>query len=121
MPEGQYSGQKCTYEYTTDLNATYLIVLDATLGDLTDNGMVLATETTTGVPAPSRFEPRQVFWVGTLNGRPVRKRIICGDANAPLYATDVSQNLTIDGVAGRTTGRKGEKLTFVNICQPATP
>lgn len=121
MAEGQYSGLKCTYEYVTDLNATYLLVLDATLGGLTGNGLVLATETTNGTPAPSRFEPRTVFWVGTLNGRSVRKKIICGTQDADYYATDVSQNLTIDGADGRTTGRKGEKLSFVNICQTATP
>lgn len=121
MPEGQYSGTKCTYEYVSDISAKYLIVLDETLGSLVGNGLILATETTTGTPAPRRFEPRTVFWTGIINGRNVRKQVICGTPDADYYATDVSQTLEIDGVVGRTTGRRGEKLTFVNICQTPAP
>lgn len=120
MPEGQFSGERKTYEYTDDLGNVYLLTLDATLGDLTDNGLTEATETTTGTPAPKRFEPRVVFWQGTLSGKSVRKQLVCGDPNAPLYGLNVAQALTIDGVAGFTTGRKGEKLSFLKLAS-ATP
>lgn len=115
MPEGQFSGVRKTYEYTSDTGAVYLLTLDATLGDLTDNGLTPATQTTTGTPAPKRFEPRVVFWSGTLNGKEVKKNLICGSTSAPLYDLNISQAQTVDGVAGITTGRKGEKLSFLRL------
>lgn len=118
MPEGQFSGERKTYEYTSDTGATYLLTLDATIGDLTDNGLTPATQTTTGIPAPKRFEPRVVFWSGLLGTKQVKKSLVCGTTDAPLYDLNISQALTIDGVNGTTTGRKGEKLSFLKL--PAT-
>lgn len=113
MPEGQFTGQRGSYVYTNDEGNTYLLTLDQTLGDIVGNGLVAATSTTVAGGPPARFKPRVVFWQGTLNGREVRKSIVC-NSDGSLY-TDVSQALTIDGVAGVTTGRRGEKLTYVRL------
>jgi len=124
MPEGQFSGSKCTYEYTNDEGTNFLLTLDQTLGDLSGNGLVLATQESTAVPKPTGFQPRIVFWqslapVGT-NRSLSRKELVVGDLSADYYATSVSQMITIDGVEGRTTGRRGEKLSFANICQTSS-
>lgn len=113
MPEGQFSGPRAAYEYTSDNGSTYLLTLDQTLGGLMGTGLTAATSGSTAVSAPRRFKPRVVFWQGVLNGNQVRKEIVC-DADGTLY-TDTSQALTVDGVAGSTTGRRGEKLTFVTL------
>lgn len=121
MPEGQFSGGRCTYEYTSDENQLYLITMDETLGNLVGNGLTLASATSTGVPKPIGFSPRIVYWqslapVGT-NKNLSRKELVAGNLDADYYGTSVSQLVDIDGVPGRTTGRRGEKLSFANICQ----
>jgi len=118
MAEGQYTGQRKAYLYTPDSgDNVYLISTDVTLATLAGTGLVEATTANiaNARPAPKRFKPRVVFWQGTLNGRTVRKAIICGTTGAALYDKDSPQAVTIDGVAGSTTGRRGEKLSFLNL------
>lgn len=117
MPEGQFTGARENYLYENDGGTNYLITTDATLGGIDTNGLTVATSANAADanPAPKRFKPRVVFWQAELDGRIVRKEIICGDVTADLYASDTSQALTIDGVAGFTTGRRGEKLSFLRL------
>ncbi len=117
MPEGQFTGARANYLYEGDGGTNYIITTDETLGGLPGTGLEVATtaNATNANPAPKRFEPRVVFWQAELDGRMVRKEIICGDVTADLYASDTSQALTIDGVAGFTTGRRGERLTFLRL------
>lgn len=118
MPEGQFTGTRSTYLYTPDSgDDLYLITTDTTLGSLAGAGLTAATSANieNAKPAPKRFKPRVVFWQGTLNGNRVRKAIICGSTDATLYDSDSPQALTIDGVAGSTTGRRGERLTFLSV------
>lgn len=119
MPEGQYSGQRKSYIYESDAGKKYLLLLDSTLAGLANTGLVEANaeNAATATPAPKRFKPRVVFWQGTLNNRTVRKALVCGDVTATVYAKDTSQEITIDGVNGSTTGRRGEKLSFVSLGQ----
>lgn len=123
MPEGQFTGSRQTYVYTNDAGEEYLITTDATLGDLENTGLVVATAANTAgaSPAPKRFTPRAVYWQGELDGNVVRKRLVCGAAEADLYGSDISQAVTIDGVAGFTTGRVGEKLSFLRLSEAAEP
>lgn len=117
MPEGQYTGQKAIYEYTADSGETYLLSLDATLGDIAECNLTKANTNTTGLPKPLRFKPRVVFWQGTLDGRQVRKSLVC-ETDSTLYETDKSSSLTIDGVTGKTTGRRGETFSYLNLSDP---
>lgn len=123
MPEGQYTGQRKSYIYESDAGKKYILLLDSTLAGLANTGLVEATSgnTADATPAPKKFKPRVVFWQGTLNNRTVRKALVCGDVTATLYAKDTSQTVTIDGVDGSTTGRRGEKLSFVKLAQAANP
>ncbi len=112
MAEGQFTGPRKRYQYTTDQDDTLNIRTDATLGDLAGAGMgaFVAGE---GTPKPTGFQPRGVYWKGTQAGyEDKRKFIICGTVDATLYASDTPQAVTIDGVAGITTGRRGEQVTF---------
>ena len=111
MPEGQFSGSRGKYEYLRDSAVVYKLTLDQTLGDIGEAGLTVASATSTAVNKPVGFKPRVVFWQGTLNGEIKRKEIVCGRTST-LYATDKSQALTVDGVGGVITGRRGEKLTF---------
>lgn len=111
MPEGQFSGSRAKYEYLSDSGTIFKLTLDETLGNIEAAGLTVALPTSTAVNKPTGFKPRVVFWQGTLNGDVKRKEIVCGRTST-LYATDASQALTVDGVAGVITGRRGEKLTF---------
>ena len=116
MAEGQFSGRRRPYLYTSDSGEVFLLLKDETLGDIAGSGLVRATTANIGnaSAAPKRFEARGVYWQGELNNRVVRKFITCA-ATGTLYVGNVPQALTIDGVAGSTTGKRGEQLTFVSI------
>lgn len=113
MPEGQYTGQRGKYVYTSDDGRTYVLTMDATLV-LSNSGLTVFDPANPGSAQnkPMRFRPRGVYWEGDLNGRPVRKRLIAGTAASGLFSAASSQAITIDGVAGNTTGRVGERLTY---------
>lgn len=116
MPEGQYSGTRATYIYVSDSNASYLLTLDTTLGDIAGTGLTRATtgNSTGSTPAPKRFQPRCVYWQGDLGGKTKRKRIVC-NRDGTLFATAAPATVNIDGVSGSTTGRRGEKFTFGSL------
>lgn len=122
MAEGQYSGRRRPYLYISDSGEVFLLQKDETLGDLTGTALTRATTGNVGTatPVPKRFEPRGVFWQGELDGRVVRKFLVC-NATGTLYVGNVPQAVTIDGVAGFTTGKRGEQLTFVTIPVDDTP
>jgi hypothetical protein len=113
MAEGQFTGLRGRYIYVSDSGREFVRVADETLATVA--GSTNAAEPSTGAAdgaLPSRFKPRGVFWEGVLSGRLVRKFIVCGTLESPLYAADTRRALTIDGVSGTVTGRKGEKQTF---------
>lgn len=114
MAEGQFLGQKDSYVYTSDNGTQFAIRRDRTLilGEAT--GLTLYAEGSEfAFPLPRGFRMRGVYWQGLLDTRIVRKFLVCGTLDATLYATDSSTNLTIDGVPGVTTGKRGEKQAYV--------
>lgn len=112
MGIGQFTGTRSKYQYTNDQGETYNLKLDDTLATLTGTGLTAAVAGE-GIPKPTGFQPRGVYWKGTATGfTTARKFIICGTVDAELYGSDSPQAVTIDGVAGITTGRRGESLSF---------
>lgn len=116
MAEGQYAGLRGNYEYTSDDGTEYIISTDRTLGAIAGADLQLATASSTAVAVPKRFRPRVVYWQGELNDRIVRKKIIC-DSTSTLYQNNKSVALAIDGVAGFTTGRRGERFSYLKLNQ----
>lgn len=112
MPEGQFQGDRAKYVYVSDDGRSYRLNLDVTLATLAGTGLVADTETSGATNKPTNFKPRVVFWQGTLNQLLRRKELICGTNDAPLFASPTSQLLTVDGVVGVITGRRGETLTY---------
>lgn len=117
MAEGQFTGRKRAYVYISDTNDTYIIRRDATLGDLAGADLELATTSADGVNKPTSFSPRGVHWEGILNGRVVRKFLIC-NRTGEFYQLNQSVALTIDDVPGFITGRKGEVASFIKVEPP---
>lgn len=124
MAEGQYQGRRGYYLYTSDVGETFVIQTDQTLGGLAGTGLTPATRQNVGNAnrPPVRFKPRGVHWQGVLDSRIVRKFIICnsGTANV-LFSSGFSVGLTIDGVSGVTTGRRGESATYANLPSGTAP
>lgn len=111
MPEGQFSGPRGRYVYTSDSGQQYILTLDVTLAAVTGTGLSVAAPGGTIPPPPKKFKPRIVWWQGVLSGKVVRKRVVC-NRPSPLYETPGASAIAIDGVDGRTTGRVGERLTY---------
>jgi|FLYL01.1.fsa_nt_gi hypothetical protein len=115
MAEGQFLGSKSRVVYTSDADQSIILTLD---DDLITAGQSLPSYDPEEPPAnvsgkPNRFKPRGVYWQateGSLAG--ARKFLVCGSPDAPLYRTNAGTALAIDGVAGVTTGRRGERVTF---------
>lgn len=109
MAEGQELGTKATYIYRTDANDDYVILRDITLAMPAISGLYLFEE---GAPdldnLPRGLKPRGVHWVGYSGTRLIRKFIICGTQDAPLFVLKSSAPVTIDGTLGFTTGKRGE-------------
>lgn len=124
MAEGQYTGKRGYYLYTSDVGEVFVILTDVTLATAADTGLVAATRGNIGnaTRPPQRFKPRGVHWQGELNGRIVRKFLICNAGTEDrLYSSGFSVGVTIDGVSGVTTGRRGEVVTYANIPAGAPP
>lgn len=122
MPEGQFLGKKGSYIYTADSGALYVLRRDQTLATLPGVDLPPATVNSDNLQAtPQGIKYRGVYWQSELNGRLVRKFIICGSVLSTLYEKDVSTDLTIDGVAGYTTGKKGEAVSFTRLALAPEP
>lgn len=106
MPQGQTTGPRRYFRYTDDDGAQSSVLLDETLGEL--GGLVLDDNLP---PPPRRFRLRGVYVQGTVAGEVVRKFIVCAP-DSGLYRSNNSQPVAIDGVTFRTTGRRGERLSF---------
>jgi hypothetical protein len=117
MPVGQFTGSRQTYIYVADDNNSYLLKMDETLGSIDGAGNVVATIANSGDAQnkPVGFQPRGVYWEATAAPIGARKFIVCGDRADDLYSAETSQALTIDGVAGITTGRRGERFTYTRL------
>lgn len=122
MPEGQFLGKKGSYRYTADSGSVYVLRRDQTLATVNGADLPPAVVGDEGLSAtPQGLKHRGVFWQAELNGRIVRKFIICGSILSALYEKDTSSDLTIDGVPGYTTGKRGEQLSFVRLALAPTP
>ena len=114
MP-GNLLGQKVKVAYTTDSGVKIRLSRDI---DLVPSSAGLATDLTGTTPRPTGFTPRGVYVEATIAGdenisdRKARKFIVCA-ANSTLYTSDQPQNVSIDGVVFKTTGRKGETQRFI--------
>lgn len=119
MPEGQFLGERGYFLYNSDAEVDYVIQTDATLGNLPQAGLVEADEDNAENVAfkPARLQPRGVHWQGVLNGRTVRKFIVCS-LESEIYKASGSNPLTVDGVQGVTTGRRGEVFSFPLLRKP---
>lgn len=114
MPEGQFSGQKDSYVYTSDNGTQFAIRRDRSLILGESTGLTLYDASAPFAFAlPRGFKPRGVYWQGLLNTRVVRKFLICGTLDAVLYVTDSSSAVVVDGVSGVITGKRGEQSSFV--------
>ena len=108
MP-GNLLGPKSKVQYTSDAGIDYVLRVDDDL-IASNSGLVLGD---VGQPHPVGWAPRGVHCQAVVGGKTVRKFLICGTSAAGLYATNLPQTVTIDGVDFTTTGRKGEVQRFL--------
>lgn len=114
-------GPKKKYKYIMDDGTVIKLRLDATYGDLAATGLSALTTADNAVNKPSNFTPRVVFWQsnptqddgagGTQENPVVRRSFVCA-ADSPAYTSVDQFSITVDGIEGQTTGRKGETVSF---------
>jgi len=107
----QRLGPRRYYTYTSDSGEDYSLLLDETLAIVPGTGLVLEVAGTNNPQPPRRFKPRGVYWASNTLGLS-GKFIVCGTVGSTLYAKNSSTGVTIDEEEGRTTGRKGEKVSY---------
>lgn len=114
MAQGQFLGPRGQYVYTSETGAQYVLTLDADLAGL--SGTLTAFNPAApgaAIVIPKRFTPRGVYWQGTATGYTTkRKFIVVGGPTDPIYDISAPTSLTIDGIAGKITGRRGERISF---------
>lgn len=106
MP-GNTLGTRKWFGYTSDTGETYSF--------LTDNDLGVAAGATPDVSSPNfprRFKPRVLFVQATIAGKIVSKSLIIPTADSSLFASSVSQSVTVDTTAFTSTGRRGESVSF---------
>ena len=112
MPlDGQRLGKKDRYTYTADDGQKFALKLDITLATAGAQGLASTTTADGTTNKPTNFTPRGVHWQAIVDGAPVRKFLVC-NADSALYTATTQTEVTVDGLVGRTTGRRGEKLTY---------
>jgi hypothetical protein len=112
-------GPKKKYKYTMDDGTVIKLRLDQTYGDLAACGLTPVTTADNAINKPSNFKPRVVFWQATAvpesDNEPavgsVRRMLVCAPDSSAYTSVD-NFSITIDGVAGQTTGRRGETISF---------
>lgn len=105
---GNTLGPRGKYAYTSDTGEVYNITTDV---DLATAAGLPASTAGVGSAKPTSLSLRVVFCQATIGGRLVRKSLPV-NADSPLYDTDASTTVTIDGTVFTTTGRKGESYSF---------
>lgn len=103
---GNTLGERRSYRYTSDTGTAYCIVTDLDLG--TAAGLTLSTEHPS---LPRRFRPRVVFVEAIVGTKKVRKALVV-NTNSDLFS-DTAESVLIDGVTFTSTGRRGEKYSWV--------
>lgn len=114
MPEtGNKLGSRSWWLYTDDTGETYSTQLDDT------NAEVMGFEKNDENPnLPRRFTMRGVY---AENAAGDRKFLPAPTADSDVYSSNISITLDIDGEEWKTTGRKGEKLSYARNKTEAAP
>lgn len=105
-------GPRAKYKYTMDDGTVIKLRLDKDLGDLAETGLVPVTTADNAINKPLSFQPRVVYWQYIdAAGKISRKALVCA-VDAPAFISKDNFDITIDGLAGQTTGRRGEQISF---------
>lgn len=103
---GNKLGKRKYYKYTSDTGGEYSYLTDI---DLATAAGAVADASFPGFPR--RFKPRVVYMQATDGAK---KKVICPTLASTLYDSDTTQDITIDTVVFKTTGRAGEKMSFAS-------
>lgn len=109
MADGLILGPKAKFTYVDDDGNEWYIQTLAGLGNVEGTGLTEIEGNPTVPKKPSNIRARFVHWNG--NEGKIKKKLICAP-DGTLYKSNTSGDATVDGVAGVTTGRIGEKVTF---------
>jgi hypothetical protein len=113
MGVGQFLGPKVKVKYIADSGEAYLLTRDADLCGTAIEKVSLPVWNGTDEISfpPPRFKPRGCYWKS--DAAPFyRKFLICGTQAAEAYDATAPIAITIDGIAGKTTGVRGERFTY---------
>lgn len=113
---GNTLGVRRYYKYTTDKDIVHSYLTDKDLGDAVSGEL-----DDTSPPFRKRFKPRGVYCEAVIDGTKHRKFVVVPKTSNAVWA-DTSKDISIDGKTFKTTGRKGESMSFgANPADSAPP
>jgi hypothetical protein len=115
---GNRLGPRATFEYETDALETILYQQDRSVGEAVGN--TIATTAARPSSIDGRYLRGRYVLVEAKDDPTVRKRIFIGKNDNTLFAADESQEVTINGVVFVTTGRVGERVSFLKVEEEET-
>jgi hypothetical protein len=100
-------GPRSWYAYEGDDGVDYRVFTDDDLATAMN-----MTRNDSNRQLPRRYEARGVWAEATVSGRKVRKFLIAPTNDNTAYASESTSTVTVAGTAFRTTGRRGEQVSY---------
>ncbi len=116
---GNLLGQRGTFIYTTDALEDVLITQDRSVGLAVGNP--LATETGRPTSVRSRYLEGRYILCQAQDDPRIKKRIVVCTPDSSIFLADSSQEILINARIFVTTGRVGEKASFLRLTPLITP
>lgn len=110
---GNLLGERGTFVYTTDTGETVNFSQDRSVGLAVGN--TLATTSTRPVSVNNKYLQGRYVLAQLEDNPRVKKRIVIGSPTAASFDTETSTTLIINGQNFVTTGRVGEKASFLRL------
>lgn len=108
---GNRLGERAVFEYTTDSLEVVSYVADRSVGLAVGNPLATSPGRPTSVN--SRYLQGRYILLQLQSDPTVKKRVVIAEADNTLFAADSSSTVTINSVVWQTTGRVGERVSFL--------
>lgn len=113
---GNLLGPRAVFEYTTDALEVVSYVADRSVGLAVGNP--LATNPGRPTSVNSKYLRGRYVLLQLQSDPNVKKRVVIAESDNTLFAADSSQTVTINSVVWQTTGRVGERVSFLAASEP---
>ncbi len=112
---GNRLGPRAYFDYTTDDNETFMVLLDESVAEALGNDKSTIARTVIQRSQKRPYVLRTVIVEDPQSG--ARKEVVIGDPDSTFMSQDVAVNVQINGVSYNVIGRKGEYKFFPSVSE----